>query len=75
MDATGNGTVDPLDVLTIINAIGDGPVPMPPHFLGYLDTNANGQIDPLDVLAVIFTLQARSMRVENQLHRDGRDCL
>ncbi len=63
LDATGNGTVDPLDVLTIINAInsiGVGPVPMPPHFLGYLDTNANGQIDPLDVLMVINYLNRNS---------------
>ncbi len=56
LDVTGNGLVDPLDVLVIINAInsiGIGPFPTPPVFLGHLDTNANGLVDPLDVLLVI----------------------
>ncbi len=56
LDVTGNGPVDPLDVLVIINAInsiGVGPIPALPVFLGHLDTNANGMVDPLDVLIVI----------------------
>jgi hypothetical protein len=56
LDITGDGTVDPLDVLTIINALNDrggGPVLTPPQFLGHLDANANGVVDPLDVLMVI----------------------
>ncbi len=62
LDVTGNGIVDPLDVLVIINAInsiGLGPVPTPPQFLGHLDTNANGLVDPLDVLMVINYLNAK----------------
>ncbi len=61
LDVNGNGLVDPLDVLVIINAInsiGIGPVPMPPQFLGHLDTNANGLVDPLDVLIVINYINA-----------------
>ena len=56
LDVTGNGQVEPLDVLVIINAInsiGVGPIPALPVFLGHLDTNANGMVDPLDVLIVI----------------------
>lgn len=56
LDVSGNGQVDPLDVLIIINAIntlGAGALPTPPLFLGHLDTNANGAIDPLDALIVI----------------------
>ncbi len=62
LDVTGNGSVDPLDVLVIVNAInsiGFGPVPTPPQFLGYLDVNANGLIDPLDALVVINYLNAK----------------
>lgn len=61
-DVSGNGTVDPLDVLVVINAInsiGFGPVPAPPQFLGHLDVNANGLIDPLDALIVINFLNAK----------------
>jgi hypothetical protein len=56
LDVNGNGQVEPLDVLVIINAInssGVGPIPALPVFLGHLDTNANGTVDPLDVLIVI----------------------
>ena len=63
LDVSGNGLVDPLDVLSIINALnslGVGPVPSPPNFLGHLDTNANGLVDPLDVLLVINFLNAKS---------------
>jgi hypothetical protein len=58
-DVTGNGSVDPLDALTLINAInsrGAGPVPSPPVFLGHLDPNADGVVDALDVLMVINQL-------------------
>ncbi len=44
LDVSGNGQVDPLNVLIIINAIntlGAGALPTPPMFLGHLDTNAN----------------------------------
>ena len=63
LDVTGDGMVDPLDVLVIINAInsiGVGPVPSPPQFLGHLDTNGNGLVDPLDVLIVINFINART---------------
>jgi hypothetical protein len=59
LDTNGNGVVDPLDVLLIINTInqnGIGPVPLPPVFVGYLDSNANGSVDPLDALLVINEL-------------------
>lgn len=63
MDVNGNGLVEPLDVLVVINAInsiGFGPVPPPPQFLSYLDANANGLLDPLDVLKVINHLNAKA---------------
>lgn len=59
LDVNGDSSVDPLDVLIIINAInlyGIGPVPPPPQFVGYLDANANGAVEPLDVLMVINQL-------------------
>ena len=59
LDVNGNGQVDPLDVLVIINSInsnGVGPIPSLPVFLGHLDTNADGRVDPLDVLIVINQL-------------------
>ena len=59
LDANGDGRLDPLDVLVIINYInakGIGPIPTPPESVGYLDTNASGTIDPLDVLIVINAL-------------------
>ncbi len=62
LDVTGNGSIEPLDVLVIVNAInsiGIGPVPTPPQFLGYLDVNGNGLIDPLDALIVINYLNAK----------------
>lgn len=63
LDVSGNGLVDPLDALSVINALnsmGVGPVPTPPNFLGHLDTNSNGLVDPLDALLVINYLNTNS---------------
>jgi PKD repeat protein len=60
LDVNNNGTVDPLDVLNIINEINlRGIRTLNPNLdrdLPFVDTNANGQIDPLDALEVINEL-------------------
>jgi hypothetical protein len=59
-DVDGNGRVEPLDVLTLINYInahpGNTALPSPPAWPPpppYYDVNNDGQITPLDVLWVI----------------------
>jgi PKD repeat protein len=64
VDVDANGSVDPLDVLRIINEINRAgtraldPVAdvAPPYF----DTNPDGTIDPLDVLVVINEINRRA---------------
>jgi hypothetical protein len=57
LDVDADGSITPLDVLTIVNDINTrGLRVLPtgvPETAPYLDTNGNGQTDPLDALAVI----------------------
>ena len=57
LDVDADGSITPLDVLTIINDINaNGLRTLPtgiPDSAPYLDTNGNGQTDPLDALEVI----------------------
>jgi hypothetical protein len=57
------GSIDPLDVLMLINEInhrGVGPAPAIPEVAGYLDANKNGSMDALDVLIVINDINRRT---------------
>ncbi|MCY2990858.1 MAG: Ig-like domain-containing protein, partial [Planctomycetota bacterium] len=66
-DVNGDGRVSPLDVLIIINhinAVGAGPLPMPPPNLKgpplYLDVNGDDSATAIDVLMVINLLNQRA---------------
>jgi hypothetical protein len=63
----GDGTVTPLDVLLVINAINGGvlgSLPAKPTgalaWLAYLDATGDGQCTPVDVLTVINRLNSRT---------------
>ena len=65
LDVDDNGFTDPLDVLTMINAINshgsrrlDNQREVD-RVLGFVDVNGDGFIDPLDVLEVINHLNRR----------------
>jgi hypothetical protein len=67
-DVNGNGRVEPLDALLIINAIrrgisstANGPATgaMTAREAAFLDTNGDGRITPLDVLQVINAISRR----------------
>ncbi|MFN6161409.1 MAG: dockerin type I domain-containing protein [Planctomycetota bacterium] len=63
MDVNNDDSIDPLDVLVIINEINrSGPRALDPASdiaPPFYDTNPDGFIDPLDVLVVINTINAR----------------
>ncbi len=67
MDVNGNGTIEPLDALSIINALNAAMVfdaqgrfisssELNAGLFGFLDTNADGLLTPLDALIVINAL-------------------
>ncbi|MEQ1829018.1 MAG: dockerin type I domain-containing protein, partial [Pirellula sp.] len=60
LDVNNSGSLEPLDVLAIINEINRRGVralnPNTDQGIAFVDTNANGQIDPLDALGVINEL-------------------
>lgn len=64
LDVDGSGSLDPLDVLTLINEINRNGSRALELGLGnqapYYDTNANGFLEPLDILLVINELNRRS---------------
>ncbi len=67
-DVNGDGFVDPIDVLQIINYIkraGTGTLQGTRDPLGppYIDVNGNGEIEPLDVLLVINFLRRRARSI------------
>ncbi len=64
-DVNGDGSVDPIDVLQIINFIkrsGTSTLPATRNPLGppFIDVNGNGSIEPVDVLLVINFLTRRA---------------
>jgi Dockerin type I domain len=66
-DTNGDGQLDPLDVLQIINylkRVGTGQLASTREPLGppFVDINGNGVLEPLDVLLVINALNLRSRR-------------
>jgi hypothetical protein len=65
LDTNGDGSLDPLDVLQIINYLkrsGTGSLPSDRNPLGppFVDINGNGILEPLDVLLIINALNQRS---------------
>jgi len=67
-DVNGDGSVDPIDVLQIINFIkrsGTGTLATTRDPLGppFIDINGNGSIEPLDVLLVINFLTRRARHI------------
>jgi hypothetical protein len=65
VDVDGSGTVDPIDILLVINflrRVGTGPLPATRDPLGppYVDTNGDGILSPLDILLVINTIRRRA---------------
>jgi uncharacterized protein YkwD len=62
-DVDNNNSVDPLDVLAVINEINlKGQRLLHPdrdRDLPFIDTNADGRVDPLDVLELINTINAQ----------------
>jgi subtilisin-like proprotein convertase family protein len=62
LDVDADGSITPLDVLTVINDINvNGIRTLPtgvPDTAPYIDTNGNGQSDPLDVLEVVNYLNS-----------------
>jgi len=65
LDVNADGSVDPLDVLVLINhlnAVGSSlltPPVLTEERWSYLDSNSNGFADPLDVLAIINNINGR----------------
>jgi hypothetical protein len=78
-DVNGDGTVTPLDVLLVINAINSGvlgSLPAKPTgalaWLAYLDATGDGQCTPGDVLTVINRLNSRTTSaVSVSVHGEG----
>jgi hypothetical protein len=64
LDVTGNGSIDPNDVLEIINfinAFGPQPAPTPdPPVPPYLDVTGDGFVAPDDALDVINYINGKS---------------
>jgi len=62
LDVDGDGSITPLDALTLVNDINAfGLRDLPdgvPASSPYLDTNGNGELDPLDVLEVVNFINA-----------------
>ncbi len=66
-DVDGNGVIQPLDLLLVVNRLltsGTGPLPAPSGNKPppYLDVTGNGSVEPLDVLTIVNWLL---------LHPDG----
>ena len=61
-DVDGDGTVSPLDVLTLVNAInGQREMPLSKYTPGkapFLDVNGDGGMSPLDILTVINAINS-----------------
>ncbi len=71
MDVNGDGSVTPLDVLDIINALskqGSGPLPLaaakPGQQTLYLDVEDTGNLTPLDAVAVINYLNQQAVTAQ-----------
>ncbi|MFO0011727.1 MAG: cadherin domain-containing protein [Planctomycetota bacterium] len=72
-DVDRSGSVNPLDVLAVINAINGNaspilPVPRDSSSLGFadVDVDGDGQVTPLDVLAIINVLNAPKNNPEGE---------
>ena len=76
LDVDADGSITPLDVLTVINDINvNGIRTLPtnvPDTAPYVDTNGNGQSDPLDVLEVVNYLNSLGGG-EGESRRTNRD--
>ena len=76
LDVDDDGSITPLDVLTVINDINvNGIRTLPtnvPDTAPYIDTNGNGQSDPLDVLEVVNYLNSQGGG-EGESRRTDRD--
>ena len=64
-DVSGDGSLDPLDVLLIINFVrrsGTGSLPSTRDPLGppFIDVNGNGLLEPLDILLVVNAMSRRN---------------
>ena len=66
LDVDADGSITPLDVLTLVNDINkNGLRDLPngvPSSAPYLDTNGNGKLDPLDVLEIVNFINANKGR-------------
>jgi hypothetical protein len=82
LDVTANGSVDPLDVLAIINLLNttnkpqwlasNGPLSSEDlASFQYYDVNADGSVDPLDVLTIINLLNRREGNGEGEGSAEG----
>jgi hypothetical protein len=66
LDTNGNGSVDPLDVLGVINYINSKPTSIAPArvsspmFEGFVDVNGDNVVSPMDVLMIINQLNSGS---------------
>ncbi len=66
LDVDADGSITPLDVLTLVNDINrNGLRDLPdavPASAPYLDTNGNGKLDPLDVLEIVNYINRNKAR-------------
>ena len=66
LDVDADGSITPLDVLTLVNDINkNGLRDLPntvPSSPPYLDPNGNGKLDPLDVLEIVNYINANKSR-------------
>lgn len=64
LDVDADGSITPLDVLTLVNDIntnGLRDLPNgPPSTAPFLDVNGNGKVDPLDVLEIVNFINSKS---------------
>jgi hypothetical protein len=66
LDANGNGSVDPLDVLSVINYINSSPTMVAPSRASsemsedFVDVNGDNVVSPMDVLMIINQLNSGS---------------
>ena len=73
LDTNGNGSVDPLDVLSVINYINSKPTMVAPSRTsspmkdGFVDVNGDNVVSPMDVLMIINGLNSGSGDSEKPL--------
>lgn len=76
-DVDLDGSVGPLDVLSVINVINSGPstLPMPREgntlTSAFVDVDGDGQVTPLDVLAIVNIINGNSSGGQNEGAGEG----